>query len=201
MKDMANFEKFTGIYCSGLFIPDPTMLTSLCILFDQVYLANNLEYILSFSKKYRINLNSERLKNKCDHMVFEPIIDPNEMPPEKKDPLEGLTCEQKETVKAYILQSQHFFIQNHELLGNVIKSDMLPDNDPFEVELIKQGNPGELNTYEVREKKLQVSLDGLQQTNRLIKQGAFPIIGKYHLDLGNNYKESFCSKSLASLLQ
>ena len=104
MKDMANFEKFTGIYCSGLFIPDPTMLTSLCILFDQVYLANNLEYILSFSKKYRINLNSERLKNKCDHMVFEPIIDPNEMPPEKKDPLEGLTCEQKETVKAYILQ-------------------------------------------------------------------------------------------------
>ena len=142
MKDMANFEKFTGIYCSGLFIPDPTMLTSLCIL--------------SFSKKYRINLNSERLKNKCDHMVFEPIIDPNEMPPEKKDPLEGLTCEQKETVKAYILQSQHFFIQNHELLGNVIKSDMLPDNDPFEVELIKQGNPGELNTYEVREKKLQV---------------------------------------------
>lgn len=200
MKDMANFEKFTGIYCSGLFIPDPTMLTSLCILFDQVYLANNLEYILSFSKKYRINLNSERLKNKCDHMVFEPIIDPNEMSPEKKDPLEGLTCEQKETVKAYILQSQHFFIQNHELLGNVIKSDMLPDNDPFEVKLIKQGNPGELNTYEVREKKLQVSLDGLQQTNRLIKQGSFPIIGKYHLDLGNNYKESFCSKSLASLL-
>ena len=38
MKDKSNFEKFTGIYCSGLFIPNSSMLTSLCILFDQVYL-------------------------------------------------------------------------------------------------------------------------------------------------------------------
>lgn len=47
MKDKSNFEKFTGIYCSGLFIPNSSMLTSLCILFDQVYLVDNLEYVLS----------------------------------------------------------------------------------------------------------------------------------------------------------
>jgi hypothetical protein len=52
----------------------------------------------------------------------------------------------------------------------------------------------------VREKELQVSLDGLQQMNNLIDQGAFPIVGKYYIDLNENHKEVFCSKSLASLL-
>lgn len=200
MKDKASFEKFTGIYCSGLFIPNPSMLTSLCILFDQVYLANNLEYVFSFSKKYRITLNDKKLKDKCDHMVFKPIVENDEMSGEKEDPLGGLAQEQRETVRAYLMQAQLFFIRNHELLGNVIKSDMLPDNSPFEVELIKKGNAGELNTYAVREKSLHVSLYGLQQMNKLIDQGAFPIIGKYHINLENGHKERFCSKSLASLL-
>lgn len=52
----------------------------------------------------------------------------------------------------------------------------------------------------MREKELQVSLDGLQQMNNLIDQGAFPIVGKYYIDLNENHKEVFCSKSLASLL-
>lgn len=199
MKDKSYFEKFTGIYCSGLFIPDPSMLTSLCILFDQVYLVNNLEYVLSFSKKYRITLSNRKLKDKCDHMVFKPIIEDDEICM-KDDPLEGLGEEQKETVRAYLMQAQHFFIHNHELLGDVIKSDMIPDNNPFEVELIKKGDVGELNTYAVREKDLQVSLDGLQQMNNLLDQGAFPIVGKYHIDLKDKQKERFCSKSLASLL-
>lgn len=199
MKEKSNFERFTGIYCSGLFIPNPSMLTSLCILFDQVYLANNLEYVLSFSKKYRIILNDEKLKDKCDHMVFKPIIEGDEICMED-DPLKGLGEKQKETVRAYLMQAQHFFIHNHELLGDIIKSDMLPEGNPFEVELIKKGNVGELNTYAVREKGLQVSLDGLQQMNDLIDQGAFPIIGKYHIDLNESHKEEFCSRSLASLL-
>ena len=195
MKDKANFEKFTGIYCSGLFIPNPSMLTSLCILFDQVYLANNLEYVLSFSKKYRITLNDKKLKDKCNHMFFEPVIKNDEMFEGKEDPLEGLPEEQKETVRAYLLQAQYFFIQNHELLGNVIKSAMVPDNSPFEIKLLKEGNAGELNTYAVREKNLQVSLDGLQQMNELIDQGAFPIIGNYHVNLENKHL------ALLSLLQ
>lgn len=199
MKDKSNFEKFTGIYCSGLFIPNPSMLTSLCILFDQVYLVNNLEYVLSFSEKYRITLSDRKLKEKCDHMVLEPIIEDDEICT-NDDPLKGLGERQKETVWAYLMQAQHFFIHNHELLGNVIKSDMLPDNNPFEVELIRKGNAGELNTYAVREKNLQVSLDGLQQMNSLIDQGASPIVGKYHIDLNENHKERLCSKSLASLL-
>ena len=132
-------------------------------------------------------------------MILKPITDSDELCM-KDDPLEGLGEEQKETIRAYLMQAQHFFIRNHELLGDVIKSDMLPDNEPFKVELIKKGNVGELNTYAVREKELQVSLDGLQQMNNLIDQGAFPIVGKYHIDLNENHKEAFCSKSLASLL-
>lgn len=80
------------------------------------------------------------------------------------------------------------------MLGDVIKSDMLPDNEPLEMELIKKEKVGELNTYAVREKVLQVSLDGLQQMNNLIDQGAFPIVGKYYIDLNENHKEVFCSK-------
>lgn len=199
MKDKSNFEKFSGIYCSGLFIPDSSMLTSLCILFDQVYLVNNLEYVLSFAKKYRIAIHDKKLKDKCDSIVLKPITDIDELCM-TDDLLEGLKEEQKETIKAYLMHAQHFFIHNHELLGNVIKSDMLPDNDPFKVKLIKKGTVGELNTYSVREKELVLSLDGLQQMNNLIDQGAFPIVGKYYIDLNKNKKEVFCSKSLASLL-
>ena len=198
MKDKSNFEKFTGIYCSGLFIPNPSVLTTLCILFDQIYLVDNLEYVLSFSKKYRITLHDRKLIEKCEHMILEPVIENDEIP--MKDPLEELTDGQKETVRAYLMQAQYFFIHNHELLGDIIKSDMLPDNEPLEVELIKKGDAGELNTYAVREKRLQVSLDGLQQMNSLIDQGAFPVIGKYHVDLNENHKERLSSKSLASLL-
>lgn len=198
MKDKSNFEKFTGIYCSGLFISNPSILTTLCILFDQIYLANNLEYVLSFSKKYRIILNDRKIIDKCEQMVLKPVIENDEMP--MKDPLEGLTDGQKETVRAYLMQAQSFFVRNHELLGDIIKSDMFPDNEPFEVKLIKKGDVGELNTYAVREKGLQVSMDGLQQMNHLIDRGAFPIIGKYHVNLDENHKEKLSSKSLACLL-
>ena len=108
MKDKSNFEKFTGIYCSGLFIPNSSMLTSLCILFDQVYLVDNLEYVLSFAKKYRITLHDKKLKDKCDHMILKPITDSDELCM-KDDPLEGLGEEQKETIRAYLMQAQHFF--------------------------------------------------------------------------------------------
>ena len=70
-------------------------------------------------------------------MVLKPITNINEVCM-KDDRLEGVGEEQKETIRAYLMQAQYFFVRNHELLGDVIKSDMLPDNEPLEMELIKK---------------------------------------------------------------
>ena len=52
---MDELTKFKGVYCSGIFIPDPATVTALSLLFEKIRIPNDYAFIQEFSKKYHSN--------------------------------------------------------------------------------------------------------------------------------------------------
>jgi len=191
-KKKSSFEKFAGVYCSGFFIPNPSMVTTLCLMFDEIHLLNNLEYVIEFSRFFLPKeLNSD--------VIREPIITSYDND-ESQNPLSELNEQQLLTAKWYLHIAQEFILHYHDLFGEVIKTTLLPDNKVLNVELVKKGINGELNTYKVFPNPLIVTTDGLDQFNELIELGAVPVMGKNHVKLYNVGDMDASSNALASFL-
>jgi hypothetical protein len=47
-------SEFKGILTSGFLIHDPRFVTTISLLFDKVYIPNNLEFVIEFSKKHKL---------------------------------------------------------------------------------------------------------------------------------------------------
>ncbi|MDF2479426.1 MAG: hypothetical protein K0S24_4909 [Sphingobacterium sp.] len=174
-REKANFETFEGVYCSGFFLKDPSMLTAMSLLFDKVHILNNLEYVIEFSKKYRFNfpkhVASEMEKH---HMTITPATDEAG----EEDPFEGLTREEKKTATNYLYFASQFLLHNHELVGNVITTSLLPHGEVFNVKLINEGQSGELNTYSVKLNSLSVTTGGLEELNNFLNRGVVPLFAR-----------------------
>ena len=101
---------FEGIFCSGFFIPDQRHVTALSLLFDKVHFLNQLEYVIEFSKKYKIELNIE---------IPDVEITPDGH--DEDDPLFGLTEEQKKTVNAYLRIKRSVFYEECSLISKSVQ--------------------------------------------------------------------------------
>ena len=170
---LSSFEKFSGVYCSGSFIKNPSAVTALALLFEELYIPNNLELAIEFSKHYRFAGLAESMQHSAINMSIEPENHNN------INPLQGLTQAQQEVIKQYYWVTQHFFIHYHNLLGSFIKTDILPNNEIFDIQLIKQGKAGEKNKYRVSLNPLTVSLtedtEGSYMED-LLSRGAVPVV-------------------------
>ena len=136
---LSQLTEFRAVYCSGAFIPDPDAVVALALLFQKIYLPNNIEFVRTFAAKYRmrtatIDDRPTRLKVKSET---------------EEDPFSDLSPEQQETARCYLLCALQFAHRNSQLFGEVFESELLPDNEIVNVELIKKGGAGELNTYRV----------------------------------------------------
>lgn len=188
--DKPEFSTFSGIYMSGFFITEPRLLSTMCLLFDKIHLPNNLEYVISFSKKYRFEkpyreeVNIESLSHDASH------------------PFINLTAEQQVTANTYLKKVLDFSITHHELFGEILLSDFFPNNQIIDTKLVKKGSAGELNTYKCSINPMRVSLndtgEGKVYTTKL-EQGAIPIFGKHHVQQ-HLQANKYSSKFLASLL-
>ncbi|MEO9589876.1 hypothetical protein [Marinobacter sp.] len=96
-------------------------------------------------------------------------------PGSDEDPLSGLTTEQKETVNKYLLASDEFFYRNSLLFPDIFRCSLLPEDGPVSVELIKEGEKGEENTYRVTRNELVVSTGSENEMARFINSGCVPI--------------------------
>lgn len=191
-KSKSDFEKFIGVYSSGFIIPDESIISTLSLIFDQFYILNNLEYVIEFSKKYRINSpDKPEIIEKIDSIKLEH--------PSGVDPLANLTEQERKTAKTYLYLAQSFLIENNELIGKVIKTDLLPSSEMFDTKLIKKGKRGEKNTYSVKLNPLCVSTDNLEVFDELLDDGAVPVVGKHHIDYFTN-KNKGESSLLATIL-
>jgi len=155
---------FEGIFCSGFYIPDQRHITALSLLFDKVHFLNQLEYVIEFSKKYRIELDKEI-----------PDVELTPFEHDADDPLKGLTEEQRKTVNAYLVLSDQFFMKNALLFPKVFSCSLLPNNEVLTAKLIKEGIDGKLNKYEVTRNPLTVCTDAKDEFANYVNSGCVPV--------------------------
>lgn len=158
---------FEGVFCSGFLIPDQRHVTALSLLFDKVHFLNQLEYVIEFSKNYRITLSNEENLPEIHLTPGSPELD--------EDPLMELTKEQKNTVNKYLFLSSEFFYKNSLLFSDVFSCSLLPEDGPVSVKLIKEGKKGEKNIYEVTRNDLVVCIDSMDEMAKFINSGCVPV--------------------------
>src|ERR1019366_650855 len=103
---MEPLSQFSGVYCSGLVIPNQATVAALALLFHRVYLPNNMEFVLDVAKTFRIEMPSQDAKIS---------ITPADAESEADDPLQGLTPRQRKTAHTYLYWCTSFAYRNRQL--------------------------------------------------------------------------------------
>lgn len=189
---MSKLAQFKAIYCSGLLIPDAATVSALSLLFEKIYLPNNIEIVREFSKQFRIK---KPPKSKAGSPL---IIEPSNT---EDDPFEGLTEQQRKTALAYLEWGIEFARSHGTLFPSLFETQLFPESEPFDVKLVKEGGPGELNTYEVSMKAMVLTGEDHQTFPRLLAEGYVPVVGRFHphhIDM--QHLDKISAKQLAALL-
>lgn len=197
MKTLTNFN---AVYCSGLFVPSASAVSAIALLFEKVYLPNNLEFIKAFAQKYRINVPEEN-REIINNLRIEQI-NLHDAQSVNADPFKELTKGNLFTAYAYIHWGMEFALKYQSLFGEVFDTDLFDEGKPLEVKLVKEGKLGELNTYNVRRRPMKI-VEGDEGTfPKLIQKGYIPLVGKFGLpDISNNKNiDNITAKQLSALL-
>lgn len=187
---MQSINSFRAVYCSGLLIPNQATVVALGLLFEKVYLPNNIEYVVDFAKTYRVSAKTERYK--------EIALKPES--PDIENPLDQLSPEQQENAYKYLDWCMECAARNHSLFGHVIESKAFGESGPLDAKLIKQGAPGELNTYQVTRVPMQLVGDDADGLTRLLQSGYVPVVGNLHGSKLLHDSHGRTAKELAALL-
>jgi len=186
-------SSFEAVYLSGFFMTNQTMVTAMSLLFEKIYLPNQLELVIELSKKYKLHTNiNEEVDMKFERVDGDELIIEN--------PLNELTPEQQKTAQDYLVIAHQFCLKNYELFPSIFETDLLENNKVFNVELIKKGKNGEKNTYNVRTNPLQVTTDGMHQLENRLKRGSVPLIGLGEFDLTTTKIDNIPNSSVAALI-
>ena len=154
---------------SGTLIPTPPAVTALCLLFEKVYLPNQLELVRDFARIFRFG-SRERSDSDWTNVALEA------MDGSKDDPLAGLTESQRNTALQYLHWSMRFALVYSPLYGKVFETNCFEGGCPLAVKLIKKGAPDELNLYEVKSRSMMMSTDDSEAFPRLVEAGYIPIL-------------------------
>lgn len=188
---MSRIDTFCAVHSSGLLVPTKNSVTAMALLFDKVYLPGNVETIRAFAQRFRIRTDAEEI----------PEIRLEASDGSSSDPFEGLTETQRETVNHYLDWSMRFAFAYGQLFGDVFQTNAFDGGSPIKVELLKEGGPGELNTYRCTRQALQITEGDDELYPKLIEDGYVPIVTHA---VGMNKKsprlDPSTTKSLAALL-
>src|SRR6266542_147153 len=189
---MKSISTFKAIYCSGLVLPNQATMAALALLFDKVYLPNNIEFVIDFAKRFDLTLSTDDYKD----LVVSGRSDNGQ------DPFEMLSSEERETAYKYIDVCNSCAIENQSLFGEVIESDIFEGGNPFTTKLIEEGAPGELNLYEVSLSEMNLVGNALDRISSRIDDGYVPVVGNLRGNrlLGELSGDTRTSKELAALL-
>jgi hypothetical protein len=117
-KQLPQFATFNAVYCSGFFIDNGALVTTMCLVFDKIWLLNLLELVIDFSKNFRIDLQDYE-----GGIRIEPLS-PNA---ERADPLAGLTPIQRRTAERYLYVAMQFCLNYSSLLREqILCTDLYP---------------------------------------------------------------------------
>lgn len=186
-------SSFEGAYLSGFFMKNQSMVTAMSLLFEKIYLPNQLELVIELSKKYKIKtLIDEEYEFKFERIDGDKLIAEN--------PLQDLTPSQQKTARDYLLIAHQFCMRNHELFPTIFETDFLENNKVYDVELVEKGKNGALNKYRVKTNPLNVTTDGMHELESRLKRGSVPIIGLGEFDLSTTKINNIPDSSVAALI-
>ncbi len=174
-KRLPQFATFNAVYCSGFFIDNGALVTTMCLVFDKIWLLNLLELVIDFSKKFLID----------DLQDYEGSIKIEPLSPDAKeeDPLTELTPIQRQTAEKYLYLAIQFCSKYSPLLReHILCTDLYPDGEIYDAKLVKKGPPGGKNTYEVSRKGMVVAtgVDVVGKLDEFVSRRAVPLLsGKF----------------------
>jgi hypothetical protein len=172
------YETFECVYTSGLLI-EPSFLTALSLIFDKIYILNNIEFVIEFSKHYTFTSVNEKTQNLAKNIRIKTDV-------KNFDPFSGLNDAQRFTANLYLAHLFTFGVRYSKLLKHdVVQCSIFENNEPIKVELIKKGEPGEKNTYRVSITHTLVGDAPLKELNNMVNRGVVPILGYPHVELPN----------------
>lgn len=192
----SSFESFEGVYCSGFFVENPSLVTAMCLLFEKIHILNHLEYVINFSKKFRFVFPQEPPPFIHEEVYLKPVSPEDE----EENPFHNLAPEERQTAKIYLLLASRFVRYYSPLFGEVLHSSIFPSSEVFDVQLVKKGLLGKKNLYRVKMNPLVVSTGSLNELDNLISRGAVPVLDKYRVGANRSSDETLRPRYLASLL-
>jgi hypothetical protein len=204
---MNSLTNFKAVYCSGIFIPEPSMVSALSLLFEKIYLPRNLTFIKEFAKKYEFTGKINTVEDLLLKDTFRDIFEEHNISPsisvavgKNSALLSGLTDLQKETAKMYIWKGIGFALAYKNLFPEVfetlfISGDVSAKWDTEE-ERLDDNNKSTLTlTF-----KLELSNDEEDSFPNLISKGYIPVISSYPDNPSNQNIDEFSAKQIAALL-
>lgn len=177
---MSNLTNFKGIYCSGLFIPDDAIVTALSLLFEKIYLPNNISFIREFAKKYRLEPTEEFTIG-------------------AEDPFSSLEEEQKQTACAYVESILSFELKYRHLFGDIFETNLFSTNDSGTLEWIKNGGPNGRSICKISSKRLFLT-ESEDEFSLQVAKGYIPIVGIHPLESKLKKIDRYSAKQIATLL-
>lgn len=166
----STFSSFRAVHCGGALLTGRAT-TALSLLFERVFLPNNVELIGRFAKSYRFKKIPENL----DELAIESVSGHD-------DPFQDLDEQQRTTALTYLHRCHNYAVHYHELFESihnacdtVFSTDLFDEQGPIKATLVKQGEPGQLNTYEVSVQPLLLAGGNEGRIRDLVATGYVPL--------------------------
>jgi len=191
---LASFDKFSAVYGSGFFIPNPKLLTALCLVFDQIHILNPQRFIYDYAMQHPSPyatgpepFDTSRVKIRQNDMWV-----PFPLPPE-----------QREAMANYMLECKRFWIKNASLHGAVIQTDMFTGQEPLPTQY------GHIDPDDLRDPRalgeinfsIQTSnVDVKQLLNDMLARGAAPVFDNSSSVVSAAQHAPSTTRQVASLL-
>jgi hypothetical protein len=185
---------FEAVYCSGLFITDPALVTALAILFDRVYLPNYIEYVLEFPRRFRIENRSILPLTRSDISIRG--NDSGDF-----SVLSNLTPEQRLTALNYMIMTEAFHRQYQPLLGSVFESSLEPHWDKTTAAQIASPIRGHLQPGRVQAGlRMNIQAHPQPYVDGLIEAGVVPVLGAHHIPTVETHASPRVARNVAAIL-
>jgi hypothetical protein len=194
---MSSLASFRAVYCSGLFIESPSLVTELSLLFEKVHLLNNIEFICEFAKNFEFETDiKEKITKGLGPLLLSVDISEDEI-----DPFDDLNQSQRNTAENYILYCSILAYQYRELFPEVFESDMFSDGLPPDINVAHKGRTGTKHHLTISLPSPTLVSGEPNHIPVLINQGYVPVIGHNRIPNINKIDvDNYTAKQLAALL-
>lgn len=209
--NIPTFATFNAVYTAGFFIPDPSLVTAMCLLFDNIWLPNNIGLVMELVKKYRVDYKNDKSLLSVVENAFKDknftLKRINLNIEDIEDTFISLTPRQRKSIENYLLAAQDFCLRYHPLLKEkVLCTDLYPTGDVLGglnfsiLESKKQEKSNRFEAKVVLKGLVDVSgEDATEKFDKLVSRGAVPLLSTNFPTVEEN-KSSLNVKSLLSLI-